>query len=137
MCSHSTLGEARQYAERHNERIRLVHAGVDEDDGPMQHEPSEQFVDDKILTPSESSTPPSLNSLRYLQQREYGNTRGISASKLYRDRVSHQLPALLREHEFELGTINKIFASAWLNDRQVVFGTKCNQVASVDTRTGL
>lgn len=44
------------------------------------------------------------------------------------DFVSQHLPATLVEKEFDFGTMNKIFASKWLNDDQVVVGTKCNKV---------
>ena len=45
--------------------------------------------------------------------------------------ASRQLPEHLRERQFELGQINKIFASAWLNARQVALGTKCNKEGKI------
>lgn len=42
--------------------------------------------------------------------------------------LSNRLPILLKETEYNLQRINKIFAATWVTDRQVVFGTKCNKV---------
>jgi len=33
-----------------------------------------------------------------------------------------------REHTIRLGEMNKIFCSQWLNNRRIVFGSKCNKV---------
>jgi WD repeat-containing protein 40A len=52
----------------------------------------------------------------------------INAQKIVNDYVSHQAPGLMKEKEYDLGNNNKVFASKWLDDKQVVFGTKCNKV---------
>lgn len=36
-----------------------------------------------------------------------------------------------RENWIRLGEMNKIFCSQWLNERQIVFGSKCNQVIPI------
>lgn len=37
-----------------------------------------------------------------------------------------------REHTIKLGEMNKIFCSQWLNNRQIVFGSKCNKLTVYD-----
>ncbi|ELT97249.1 hypothetical protein CAPTEDRAFT_101926 [Capitella teleta] len=49
--------------------------------------------------------------------------------------VSCRLPGLMKEHELKLGEINKVFASRWLNEGFVAFGSKCNKLFVVDVRT--
>ena len=43
--------------------------------------------------------------------------------------LSRRLPPLLREKRVELGQTDKVFASQWLTEDEVIVGTKCNKVA--------
>lgn len=59
----------------------------------------------------------------YLKGREVG-ARGhmelLGFQGELRRYALQKLPELLREHVLLLGTLNKVFASQWLNARQVV-----------------
>lgn len=47
-----------------------------------------------------------------------------------------KLPRLLKERELKLEAIDKIFAANWLNERQVVVGSKCNKLIVLDAMSG-
>ncbi|XP_038078252.1 DDB1- and CUL4-associated factor 12-like [Patiria miniata] len=75
-----------------------------------------------------------VSVFQYTQKRQIGKTPRIS--RKLDSFAAKKLPYLLREKEISLGTTNKVFASEWLSDRQVVFGTKCNKLIVLDVYTG-
>ncbi|KAM6151868.1 DDB1- and CUL4-associated factor 12-like protein 2 [Rhynchocyon petersi] len=84
--------------------------------------------------------PAAQNSLvHYLRGREVG-ALGCAGFRNFegslRSYAVRQLPALLTERQLSLGTLNKVFASQWLNPRQVVCGTKCNTLFVLDVYSG-
>ncbi|XP_007537082.1 DDB1- and CUL4-associated factor 12-like protein 2 [Erinaceus europaeus] len=92
------------------------------------------------LLPKKQRRPTPRRSLvHYLKGREVG-VRGCAGlpgiEGELRGYAVHRLPELLRERELALGTFNKVFASQWLNARQVVCGTKCNTLFVVDVHSG-
>ncbi|KAF9580020.1 DDB1- and CUL4-associated factor 12 [Lunasporangiospora selenospora] len=49
--------------------------------------------------------------------------------------VMSRVPMVLKEHEYTFAGYDKIFASAWLNEDEVLVGTKCDQMAILNVRT--
>ncbi|KAG8509974.1 DDB1- and CUL4-associated factor 12-like protein 2 [Galemys pyrenaicus] len=76
--------------------------------------------------------------VHYLRGREVG-ARGPAGLPGFEGQLRgyavRKLPELLAERELTLGTLNKVFASQWLNARQVVCGTKCNTLFVVDVQS--
>lgn len=92
------------------------------------------------LLPKKQKRPATRCSLvHYLKGRELGaqSHEGLpSFEGELRAYAVRKLPELLRESQLALGTLNKVFASQWLNARQVVCGTKCNMLFVVDVQSG-
>ncbi|XP_003931155.2 DDB1- and CUL4-associated factor 12-like protein 2 [Saimiri boliviensis] len=80
-----------------------------------------------------------LSVVHYLKGREVG-ARGSAGLQGFESELRgyavQRLPELLTERQLDLGTLNKVFASQWLNSRQVVCGTKCNTLVVVDVQSG-
>uniref|UniRef100_A0A8C5LRH7 DDB1 and CUL4 associated factor 12 n=1 Tax=Leptobrachium leishanense TaxID=445787 RepID=A0A8C5LRH7_9ANUR len=99
-------------------------------------EPGEQTDWDHVAQKRKRLPPEKRSLVYYLKSREVKGQTDGSYRRLLSGHVAQALPNLLTEREFHLGTLNKVFASQWLNHRQVVCGTKCNTLFVVDVETG-
>ena len=52
-------------------------------------------------------------------------------SELAAGGLARSLPRCLRERRLNLGEMDKVFASQWLSENEVIVGTKCNKVSCV------
>lgn len=75
-----------------------------------------------------------FNVNKFLNQRSYGNR----TPKLSTDfGLQHLIQnSLLTEHQIDLGTVDKIYSSCWLDDDYVLCGTKCNKVIEILPESG-
>ncbi|XP_016838764.1 DDB1- and CUL4-associated factor 12-like isoform X2 [Nasonia vitripennis] len=76
----------------------------------------------------------SFNIVDYVKSRE-SNVREIR--KFNREYSSRHVLSfnLLKEHLIRLGKVDKVLSSQWLDDRHVVFGTKCHKLMVYDVKT--
>lgn len=78
----------------------------------------------------------SRNFASYLCATERGNQR-LQKLRITREFGTKKLiqHGLMNETEFTVKHLNKVFCSTWLNDRQIMFGTKCNKLLVLDIAT--
>lgn len=69
-----------------------------------------------------------INVNKFLSQRSYGNrTPSLPSDFGLQHLINH---SLLQENQIELGAIDKVYSSCWLDDDYVLCGTKCNKVGT-------
>lgn len=83
------------------------------------------------FAPDDDGNHISVEVFQHILDRQFGLQKCKNPRKLVSSFVSQHMPDLFQEKEFKMGKINKIFCSKWLDDKQVVLGTKCNKVGTV------
>ena len=73
----------------------------------------------------------------FLSAREYATQLNVSLRNNHKEWLQNNLakkvPYMLGEAKVHLGEVDKVFASEWLSEDVVIFGTKCNQVCGLLT----
>lgn len=87
----------------------------------------------KLVKESASGTTPvfepkRLTLFKHVLKRELYGFNDKPIVNVVSKHLSRTMPTIFKEHEIDLGEVNKVFAAQWVNDSQVVMGTKCNKV---------
>ena len=68
----------------------------------------------------------------FISAREYATQLNVSLrnsnKEWLQNNLAKKIPYMLGETKVHLGEVDKVFASEWLSEDVVIFGTKCNQV---------
>lgn len=90
----------------------------------IRDEPNEVNLCSKLKTAGKKDH--SVNVNKFLSQRAYGNrTPKLPSDFGLQHLISN---GLLRENQINLGTIDKVYTSCWLDDDSILVGTKCSKV---------
>lgn len=94
--------------------------------------PTFMCYDDSDEEDSTMSSPwlhSSYNLVDYIRSREYGmrEHRSLNKNKFTTHLLRHEL---LRERPIRLGLMDKVLCSQWLDNTQIIFGTRCNKVST-------
>ena len=90
----------------------------------------------KLVKESASGTTPvfepkRLSLFKHVLKRELYGFNDKPIKSVFSKHLSRNMPTIFQEHEIDLGQVNKVFAAQWVNDSQVVMGTKCNKVSHI------
>ncbi|XP_067939753.1 DDB1- and CUL4-associated factor 12-B-like [Watersipora subatra] len=79
--------------------------------------------------------PNRLSLFNHVFKRELHGKNEKPIKSIVSKHLSAAMPTLLREHELDLGEVNKVFAAQWISDSLVVMGSKCNKILIKDVYT--
>ncbi|KAG0022957.1 hypothetical protein BGZ80_010723, partial [Entomortierella chlamydospora] len=95
-----------------------------------------RFEDSESSSSSSSSSSSTLCHNTSTTQPLSSSTPGESSgSDPIANYVSTRIPSIIREHEYSVVGYDKVFAATWITGEDVLFGTKCNKIVLLNTRT--
>ncbi|KAF9361589.1 DDB1- and CUL4-associated factor 12 [Mortierella sp. AD094] len=97
------------------------------------------WISSSTMSPS-FFTPDEPNGYDTIDQPQRSSSPVISSCNPYRsdpvaDYVSTRVPSIISEREYCVDGYDKVFAATWISDEEVLFGTKCNKIILLNTRT--